>query len=244
MPWLTGTAYWPFKDFSTPIRPENPVPYVNQKGIVERDLTPKESFYVFQSYWTEEPMIRIYGHSWPVRWGEPDEPKMVKIYSNCDAVELFLNGTSLGKRDRNSQDFPAAGLRWITPFLAGDNVMRAVGYQNGIKIEDNLTFEYQTVKWAKPSQLKFEVLEETTGQATVQVYALDENGVRCLDANNAVEFALVGDGELIADLGTSITARRVQLYNGRAQISLNINEGASVVSVSSEGLPTAFLEIK
>lgn len=32
MPWLTGTAYWPFKDFSTPVRPDNPVPYVNQKG--------------------------------------------------------------------------------------------------------------------------------------------------------------------------------------------------------------------
>ncbi len=39
MPWLTGTAYWPFKDFSTPGRPENPVPYVNQKGVIERDFT-------------------------------------------------------------------------------------------------------------------------------------------------------------------------------------------------------------
>jgi beta-galactosidase len=43
MPWLTGSAYWTFKDFSTPIRPENPVPYVNQKGVVERDLTKKEA---------------------------------------------------------------------------------------------------------------------------------------------------------------------------------------------------------
>ena len=43
MDWLTGTAFWPFKDFSTPVRPENPIPYVNQKGAVCRDLTPKES---------------------------------------------------------------------------------------------------------------------------------------------------------------------------------------------------------
>lgn len=47
MPWLTGTAYWPFKDFSTPVRPANPIPYVNQKGVIERDFTPKESYYVF-----------------------------------------------------------------------------------------------------------------------------------------------------------------------------------------------------
>ena len=46
MDWLTGAAYWPFKDFSTPVRPENPVPYVNQKGVVERDLTPKETYYL------------------------------------------------------------------------------------------------------------------------------------------------------------------------------------------------------
>jgi len=50
MPWLTGTAQWVFRDFSTPIRPDNPVPYVNQKGVVERDLTKKEGYYVFQSY--------------------------------------------------------------------------------------------------------------------------------------------------------------------------------------------------
>lgn len=80
MPWLTGTAYWPFKDFSTPGRPDNPVPYVNQKGVVERDFTKKESYYVFQSYWSEKPMAHLYGHTWPVRWGSPGELKLVKVY--------------------------------------------------------------------------------------------------------------------------------------------------------------------
>jgi len=79
MPWLTGAAYWPFKDFSTPVRPENPVPYVNQKGVIERDFTPKESYYVFQSYWTTEPMVHIYGHSWPVRWGNKGDRKEVWV---------------------------------------------------------------------------------------------------------------------------------------------------------------------
>ncbi|MEN0051403.1 MAG: glycoside hydrolase family 2 TIM barrel-domain containing protein, partial [Bacteroidota bacterium] len=57
MPWLTGAAQWAFKDFSTPVRPENPVPYMNQKGVIQRDFTKKESYYVFQSYWTEKPMV-------------------------------------------------------------------------------------------------------------------------------------------------------------------------------------------
>ena len=38
-------------------------------GVVERDLRKKESHYVFQSYWAQEPMVHIYGHTWAVRWG-------------------------------------------------------------------------------------------------------------------------------------------------------------------------------
>ena len=82
MPQLTGAAFWTFKDFATPLRPHNPIPYVNQKGVVERDGTPKESYYVFQSYWAKKPMLHIYGHSWPIRWGEADEKKQVLVYSN------------------------------------------------------------------------------------------------------------------------------------------------------------------
>src|SRR5439155_15979496 len=83
MDWLTGSAQWVFKDFCTPLRPDNPVPRVNQKGVVERDLTPKEGYYVFQSYWTKKPMVHLYGHSWRTRGGGKGELKMVKVYSNC-----------------------------------------------------------------------------------------------------------------------------------------------------------------
>jgi beta-galactosidase len=84
---------------------------VNQKGVVERDLTRKESYYVFQSYWAEKPMVHIPGHSWPVRWGNAGEKRNVHVYSNCENAELFLNGVSMGIRHRDSQNFPATGLR-------------------------------------------------------------------------------------------------------------------------------------
>ena len=61
LPWLTGAAQWIFKDFASPLRVENPIPRVNQKGVVERDLTPKESYFVFQSYWTDTPMRTFTG---------------------------------------------------------------------------------------------------------------------------------------------------------------------------------------
>ena len=235
---LAGSAQWIFKDFATTLRPGNPVPRVNQKGLVERDFTLKEGYFVFQSYWAEQPMVHIYGHSWPVRWGDRGEAKLLKVYSNCAVVELFVNGVSVGVKQRNSQDFPAAGLRWLVKFKEGENVVRAVARREKSEIVDELKVVYQTENWGKPAKL---VLEELP-VATIQVTARDAKDVLCLDARNVVRFALAGDGRLIDNLGTSITSRKVELYNGRAMISVN-KKGKSVVSVSSDGLPTAFLDI-
>lgn len=243
MSWLTGTAYWPFKDFSTPVRPENPVPYVNQKGVIERDFTLKESYYVFQSYWTEKPMIHIYGHTWPVRWGEKEERKEILVYSNCDEVELFVNGVSQGVKKRNSQDYPAAGLRWNCLYQEGMNDIRAVGTKKKVKVTDEIRQEYQTEKWGKETVCQVSVLPSKGDTATVEVQLVDANGVRCLDSKKRIAFELAGDGTLICNQGTSTGSRKLQAYNGRALIRVKTNGGKSCVAVKVEGLPTAFIEL-
>lgn len=243
MPWLTGSAFWVYKDFSTPIRPDNPIPYMNQKGVVERDGTPKESYYVFQSYWTTRPMAHIYGHSWPVRWGDAGEQKMVKVYSNCDNAELFVNGKSYGTRKRNSQDFPAAGLHWLVTFNKGNNDIKVVAHKGKTTVADQITQEYQIDKWGKPAQLQLEKINDADGIQTVQVKLLDNKGVLCLDAQNWVTFSLAGDGTLLDDLGTSRGSRKVQVYNGRAIISLKTNGGKSAVAVQSPALPSIILNL-
>ena len=244
MPWLTGTAYWPFKDFSTPIRPENPVPYVNQKGVVERDFTKKESFYVFQSYWTDEPMVHIYGHGWPVRWGEDGEEKEVLVYSNCQAVELFLNGESLGVRKRDSQDFPAAGLRWNVKFKKGKNTLKAVAVEGKQTLNDELVFEYQTEKWGKETAFAVKTTPVGDGIVEVEAQLVDEKGTRCLDSRIFVYFDIAGDGDLIQNQGTATGSRKVQARNGRAQIRVHTNQGTSCVAVKADGVQTSFEMVK
>jgi len=243
MPWLSGTAFWAFKDFSTPIRFDNPLPYMNQKGVVERDLTKKEIYYVVQSYWADKPMAHIYGHNWPVRWGDDGELKMVKAYSNCDEAELFVNGKSYGLKKRNSQDFPAAGLRWMVPYVTGKNQLILKARKGNIAVNDTLSQTYQTAKWAKPAQLKLEKIAEKNGTATIQVTLLDSKSVLCLDAVNWVDFSLTGDGTLLDDLGTSKGSRKLQVFNGRAIISIKTNKGKSVVGVQSPGIQTVFLNL-
>lgn len=243
MPWLTGSAFWVFKDFATPLRPDNPIPYMNQKGVLERDMTKKESYYVFQSYWTTKPMAHIYGHTWPVRWGNDGEQKVVKVYSNCETAELFLNGKSYGIKKRNSQDFPAAGLRWVVTFKKGSNNIRVVAKKGKVIVTDEITQVYQTDRWDKPAKLIVEKTADENGFATVQVKVLDKNGIQCLDAVNWISFSLSGDGILQDDLGTSSGARKVQAYNGRAIIKVQTQNGKSVVGVQSPGLQTVFINL-
>ncbi|CAM3894357.1 glycoside hydrolase family 2 TIM barrel-domain containing protein [Mucilaginibacter galii] len=243
MPWLSGSAFWTFKDFSTPLRPDNPIPYVNQKGVVSRDMTLKESYYVFQSYWTDKPMAHIYGHTWPTRWGNAGEKKQIKVYSNCTQAELFVNGKSYGTKKRNSQDFPAAGLRWDVPLSAGSNAIKVIAKKGNVIITDEIKQDYQTEKWNKPAKLVLEQVNSQNGTTTAQVKLLDEKGIPCLDAINWITFRLTGDGELLDDLGTSGGSRRVQAYNGRATIQVKTMKGQSILSVQSPGMSTVFLNL-
>ena len=240
--WLTGSAQWVFKDFASPLRGDNGIPGVNQKGVVERDLTKKESYYVFQSYWAQKPMAHIYGHSWPVRGGTPGEKRTVRVYSNCDHAELFLNGKSQGTMRRNSQNFPAAGLRWEVEFAPGPNNLRVVATKGEVKAIDEIDQFYQAEPWGTPAKLKLIERSRHNGAVTVQATLLDAKGVQCLDGAQLVRFSLADAGSLIDNLGTTRGSRAVQLANGRAEISL-LYGGPCRIKATSEGLPAATLTL-
>ena len=240
--WLTGSAQWIFKDFASPIRADNAIPRMNLKGVVERDLTPKESYYVFQSYWAEKPMVHIYGHTWSTRWGAPGQKRTVRVYSNCERVELFLNGASLGVKTRNSQDFPSAGLRWDAAFECGKNVLRAVARRAELEIVDEITVRYQSDPWAAPGKLHLKAAPRRGNIVRFDAELTDANGIPCLDAAHVIRFSLDGAGEMIDNLGTSRASRVLQLYNGRAEISV-LCKGSCTLKAKVDGLPAAEVSI-
>lgn len=228
MPWLSGSAFWTFKDFSTPLRPRNPIPYVNQKGVVQRDLTPKESYYVFQSYWASKPMLHVYGHSWPVRWGRKGEAREVLVYSNCKRVELFVNGVSQGVKVRDTDDFPAAGLRWNVVYGEGDNVLKAVSRDNGVSVADSIVQRYQTAAWGEPARIGLGRITLADGRTAVEAVLTDAAGNICLDAADFVTFGCTDRRALLVDQGTAMGSSLVQLANGRARIVLLKERGVAV----------------
>ncbi len=233
MPNLTGAAFWTFKDFATPLRPTNPIPYVNQKGVVERDLTPKESYYVFQSYWSQKPMAHIYGHNWPVRWGDEGQKRQVLVYSNCHKAELFVNGVSQGVRSRDMKAYPACGLSWDVAYRPGHNTLRVVA-DNGVV--DEIEQDYETRHWGQPSNVTITLKPQADGTTLVSAQLTDANGVPCLDNSDWMEFSAAGDATLSDNQGTTTGSHKIQASNGRARISVSHGKGEGVVAVSCRGI--------
>src|ERR1700740_1684 len=164
--------------------------------------------------------------------------------SNCETVELVVNGVSQGLKKRNSQDFPAAGLHWLVKFKPGENLLKAVGQMKTIAVEDALRIQYQTDKWLAPARIELKEISRNRWHVKVEARLLDARNVLCLNARTRVWFGVTGDEALLDNTGTVTGSRSVEVYNGRAEISLARNDGRSVISVRCKSLPTAFLALE
>lgn len=96
--YISGAAYWNFIDFNVAERQES-MPRVNNKGLFYNDRTPKDVAYYFKSMWREDmPVVHIAVRDRDEIVAEADAEIPIKVYSNCEDVELFVDGVSQGVR--------------------------------------------------------------------------------------------------------------------------------------------------
>ncbi len=242
--WFPGNAQWAFKDFGTPLRPENPIPYLNQKGLLDRAGQPKDAYYVFKSYWAKEPFTYIESHTWTERSGPEGRSRAVKVFSNCDSVELFHNGRSVGTRTKEVGVFPAGGLVWDLAFTEGANRLESKGYRDGqLVAEDELTVNYTYEKARKADHIELTHLSLPNGNLLVEAIMRDAEGRRVLDYDDHLYFAADGAGELLVDYGTPTRSRVIGMANGRAAIELRPGAGRTVVEARNQDFKGSYLVI-
>ena len=95
-PWVWASHVWNMFDFGCAARNEGGVRGRNNKGLITMDRkTKKDSYYVYQAYWTKAPMVHIAGRRHAQRAGETTE---IKVYSNQDTVVLYVNGKEVGQQ--------------------------------------------------------------------------------------------------------------------------------------------------
>ena len=130
-PWLWGTFLWNMFDFAADQRHEGDHLGRNDKGMVTYDRkTKKDAFYWYKANWTTDPFVYITSR----RFTDRTEPKTpVKIYSNCDEVDLKLNGASLGTVRTDDHVF----LWKEVTLKPGENRVEAVGRKRSQSFTDS-----------------------------------------------------------------------------------------------------------
>lgn len=118
-PWMSGMFVWTGFDYRGETTPFGWPAISSQFGMLDTTGVLKDTAYYLRSVWTYQPMVHILPHwNWPGREGQPVD---VRVYSNGDAVELFLNGKSLGRQSLP----PNSHLKWSVPYQPGALTARA-----------------------------------------------------------------------------------------------------------------------
>jgi beta-galactosidase len=247
-----GEARWPNKGSSS--------------GVIDTCGFKKDGFYFYQSQWTGKPMLHLFPHwNWKAREGQFIP---VTCYTNCDTVELFVNGKSAGVK---GYAFPRLGmegrygnypprarvprttadlhLSWDVPYEAG--TLKAVGTKDGkvvVAVEISTTGE--------PAAIGLSVDRETIAAdrrdvAHIAVRILDEQDRVVPTAGNEVAFEIQGEGRIIAvDNGDPAShedyrASRRKAFNGwcLAIVQASAKPGQIRLTAASPGLKPASVTI-
>lgn len=246
-PTFVGNVQWAFKDFGTPLRPEDDIPYMNQKGLVDRNGNPKDAYYVFKSYWSEKPFTYIESHTWTERQGPKDLARILNVFSNCDKVEFFHNGVSLGEKTRNIKVYPACGLTWNVNFTEGKNTFVAVGTtKDGQKITDTIDVNYRFTKNEPAIGLKLSAEKMKNGNYLVTAIAVDKNNLRCLDYEDRVYFQCLSGGQTLKNQGTPTGSESIKMANGKAAIEVipNTKSDSIEMTILNQNFKGEYLKFK
>jgi beta-galactosidase len=247
-PWVAGEFVWTGFDY---IGEPTPFPWPSASsyfGIVDLCGFPKDRYYLYQSQWTDKPMVHILPH-W--NW-QGFEGKNIPVwcYSNCESAELFLNGKSFGeKKFKETQDLH---LEWNVPYTPG--TLQVVAKNNGKIVCTN---EVQTT--GVPAKIvltsdRNEINADGEDLSYVTVKVVDNKGRVCPNADNLVKFKIEGEG-CIAGVGNgdaasheSFKANKRKAFHGLCQaiIQSKRNKGAIRLLAESEGLQAAevFIQAK
>ena len=249
-PWAAGLFYWTGFDYRGEPNPLSYPAHDSEFGILDYCGFPKDEAYYLKSWWTDEPVLHIFPH-WNLQGHEGEEVE-VWAYSNCDEVELTVNGKKLGR-----QPMPRNGhLKWKAVYQPGR--VEATGYKNGKRI---LTKTVETTKAAAKVVLKadrHQIAADGQDMAIVNIELHDQKGRFVPNACPVLTFCLEGDANIIgcgngdpSYLGSDHPDKQpchtfsIPAFNGRAQVLIQSGKLPSTVTLkcTADGLKYGLLTI-
>jgi len=209
-------------------------------GLIDLAAFKKPNFYFRQSLWSDKPVVHISVKTGNGRndlvdsWNWPDGEKvMVICYTNCRRAELFLNGKSLGAKERAESSNPT--LTWQVSYEPG--VLKVVAEDSGREVAtDGLRTS------GSPYKIILTPVESSISSgdvSCVQVHIEDSSGNRVPYADNLVDFAVSGKGRILGiENGNgndvkSYQANQHDVYQGRCMVAVRRTVGAGPITLTA-----------
>lgn len=211
-------------------------------GIIDLAGFPKDSYYMYQSEWTDKQVLHLFPH-W--NWLEGQNIDLWCYYNNADEVELFVNGKSQGvKAKKDAHDYH---LMWKVKFEPGE--VKAVARKNGKVVTE------KTIRTAgAPAQLRMTSDRAAFGNnpngdnlAFITVEVLDKDGNLCPRAEDQVFFEVEGGRIVGVDNGNPISMERFKdtkrkAFHGKCLVIVATDGGD--VTVRARGYQLGISEVK
>ncbi len=240
---LSGMFIWTGFDYIGEPTPYSWPSRSSYFGIIDLAGFPKDVYYMYQSEWTDKPVLHLFPH-WNWKKGDTVD---VWAYTNCEEVELFLNGQSLGTKKKIGDDLH---LMWKVPFTPG--TLKAVGRSGGKEI---LTQEIKTA--GAPAKIVLEadrnvISADGKDLSFVTVKVLDEAGTLVPNADNLIHFSVSSEGRIVGvDNGLqtsheSFKAHDRKAFNGLCLSVIQSTEKAGRITLeaTSDGLKESSIVIE
>lgn len=251
--YLAGMFVWTGFDYRGEPTPFGWPAVASQFGILDLCGFPKDAAFYFQAWWRDEPLLHIFPHwNWP---GKEGEEISVWAHSNCDEVELFLNGQSLGRKAMRKYSH----LEWPVKYAPGTLLAR--GYKGGKEI---LATKVETTGAPATIQLaphRATIKADGADVSVITVQVADDQGRLVPTAANEITFTLNGPGKIIGvgngdpsshepdqfleKDGSPAPIWRRRLFNGLAQVILHSTgqPGEITLNAKAFGLTEAGVSI-
>lgn len=242
-PHVSGMYVWTGFDYLG-----EPTPYTwparsSYFGIVDLAGFPKDVYYLYQSAWSETPVLHILPH-W--NWQDGDTIDVVVYYNQADEVELFVNDVSKGRKAKEKDKLHVS---WAVPYEAGS--LTVLAYQDGLEVRRKTR---QTTGEAVSLVIKSKQDTLNTAReelAFLEVVAVDTDGNELPDFNAWINVEIQGGGTVVAtDNGnptdlTSFQSLTRKAYNGKLLIVVKgyIANGEVTVSAHSDGLKSGIRKL-
>ena len=243
-PFVAGQYIWTGFDYIG-----EPTPYgwparSSYFGIVDLAGFPKDIYYLYQSEWTDTPVLHLFPH-W--NWTPGEQIDMWCYYNNADEVELFINGKSQGVRSKDAEHLHVV---WNVAFEPG--TVKVVARKDGVE-----TASQEVHTAGEPAQIRLTpdrstIKSDGTDLSFVTVEILDKDGNLCPNADNLVQFEIDGKGFIAGvDNGSPISLERFKdnkrkAFYGKCLVVIQNNgkKGKIKLKATSEGLNHAQTDIK